>query len=332
VALLALLGALIFDHYRSTTNTVATPATATLIPTLPPSPTPSPTVTAIPVATPRTTKAGVAVDVNGEAVPMSLYVDASNAAIANMQYAHQDPNTGANVTAVSPLTAAGKKEVVSIRQSTLQNLEQEYVVLAYARKHHELPTQAEITAALSSLYSQYGGQDAFEQMIKSEGFTDGDVEILTELNTVWTKVYPGVTTNIPCKPCGLLHARQIVVGVKATTLANSIAKHLQADHGADFAAYAKKYSTDKTTASKGGDLGFVDPTTSTLDSGVLTELGKLKMSQVSSAVKATDGYHIIQLIGQKASDTQQQQYFMSTWIPDQLKTAVVHVYVQIPTS
>src|SRR5664280_1228053 len=89
VALLVLLGALLFDHFHGinvAASPTATPTSAPIVPTA----TPKPTATPIILATPLTTKAGVAAAVDGMPIPMRLYVDESNAAVSQLQVDHQD--------------------------------------------------------------------------------------------------------------------------------------------------------------------------------------------------------------------------------------------------
>src|SRR5947209_1095382 len=69
-ALLALLGALLFDHFHKG-NSTASPAIT--VPTQAPAPTAVPTATLVVLPTPVTTKPGVAAVVNGEPVPMDIY-------------------------------------------------------------------------------------------------------------------------------------------------------------------------------------------------------------------------------------------------------------------
>lgn len=71
------------------------------------------------------------------------------------------------------------------------------------------------------------------------------------------------------------------------------------DNGEDFSKLAKKYSDDSTTASKGGDLGWI----STGDMVEEFDAAAFKLEKgkyTTSPVKTTYGYHIIYKVDEKA--------------------------------
>ena len=86
-----------------------------------------------------------------------------------------------------------------------------------------------------------------------------------------------------------VRARHILVKDKAQ--AQKILKELQ--NGADFAQLAKKYSIDKATAEKGGELGFF--TRKDVVKPFSDVAFSLKPGQLSPVVKTPFGYHIIQV-------------------------------------
>jgi peptidyl-prolyl cis-trans isomerase D len=63
--------------------------------------------------------------------------------------------------------------------------------------------------------------------------------------------------------------------------------------GADFAGLARKFSDDKDSGAKGGDLGEIRP--GVLPKEVEAALTNLKLGQVSAPVRSTYGYHLIKL-------------------------------------
>tara|TARA_B100000686_G_C16695083_1_gene920005 strand:- start:251 stop:1330 length:1080 start_codon:yes stop_codon:yes gene_type:complete len=80
---------------------------------------------------------------------------------------------------------------------------------------------------------------------------------------------------------------------------NNILSEIRA--GADFAEMARKFSQDEGSASKGGDMGFVYK-------GVFPKLldetiSKLKKGEISDVVASQYGYHILQLLETKSSET-----------------------------
>jgi hypothetical protein len=278
------------------------------------------------LATPITSKAGVAAEVNGEAIPMSLFVDYSNASIAQLQTDHQDSTTGATIKAIDVRTAAGKKAATQSRQQILDSLIKNYLVVAYARDHHLLPTQKAVDTVLNGYYSSNGGKAAFLKMAKSEGFTASDVNYIGFTTAAIQGVMSKVTANTPCNPCGERHARHILFKAADQKLATQVAKHLQADKGKDFAAYAKKYSTDTASAKQGGDLGWFQK--SDMVAEFANAAFSLKIGQISNPVKSSYGWHVIQALGQRASQDQQSAYF-TTWVSKEQKVATVHTYVKL---
>lgn len=69
------------------------------------------------------------------------------------------------------------------------------------------------------------------------------------------------------------------------------------EQGADFAELAKQYSDDPGTASRGGDLGFVDR--GTLVTEFETVAFTLNAGEISEPVKTDFGYHLIQTLEKK---------------------------------
>jgi parvulin-like peptidyl-prolyl isomerase len=70
--------------------------------------------------------------------------------------------------------------------------------------------------------------------------------------------------------------------------------------GADFAALAKKYSADKVSAERGGDLDFF-PAQGAMEPAFSAAAFKLKTGEISDIVETPYGYHIIKATDRKAS-------------------------------
>ena len=78
---------------------------------------------------------------------------------------------------------------------------------------------------------------------------------------------------------------------EALTKIQDIAK--QAGAGADFAALAKKYSTDSVTSSRGGDLGEIRR--GVMPKELEAAAFALKPGEISQPVRSTYGYHLVKL-------------------------------------
>ncbi len=102
------------------------------------------------------------------------------------------------------------------------------------------------------------------------------------------------------------HARQILI--KPSELQTSAQSQQKAqdlynrivDKHEDFAALAKKFSKDDTTANLGGDMGWFQP--SAWGSAVAAKLAELKDDQVSQPFQTEAGWHVLERLGTRQSD------------------------------
>ncbi|MEC1774123.1 peptidylprolyl isomerase [Bacillus mojavensis] len=88
---------------------------------------------------------------------------------------------------------------------------------------------------------------------------------------------------------GQIRASHILVADKKT--AEEVEKKLK--KGEKFDALAKEYSTDTSSATNGGELGWISKDNEQLDSTFRKAAFKLKTNEVSEPVKTQFGYHII---------------------------------------
>lgn len=74
----------------------------------------------------------------------------------------------------------------------------------------------------------------------------------------------------------------------------------QLKKGADFGDLAKKYSQDKQTKDKGGEMGFIrkGETESNFEKVAFT----LKIGEISGIIKTSTGFHIIKVLDKKGED------------------------------
>ncbi|WP_347274949.1 peptidylprolyl isomerase [Candidatus Kuenenia sp.] len=83
---------------------------------------------------------------------------------------------------------------------------------------------------------------------------------------------------------------------KVAQLINTLKSEL--DKGADFEELAREYS-DGPSASKGGDLGFIQRRGGTYDEPFLSTAFSLRIGKVSEPVKSEYGYHLIKVTGKR---------------------------------
>ncbi len=195
---------------------------------------------------------------------------------------------------------------------TLQNQAVQYLVQQekYRQKAGDLDvevTDKEIDDRLKQVKQQYfgGKEDEFQKNLKSQGLTVEQVRSEIESQLLSEKIYAKVTSDVKVpdaevadyynkhkadyKVAGSRDVRHILVAKKAR--ADDI--HGQLEGGENFAALAKKYSTDPGSKENGGKL--------TVRKGeTVPEFDKvafsLKKGELSAPVKTQYGYHIIEAL------------------------------------
>ena len=71
--------------------------------------------------------------------------------------------------------------------------------------------------------------------------------------------------------------------------------------GEDFATLARSHSKDKVSASKGGDLGWVNP--GDLVPRFEEAMDKLRINEVSEGIRTRFGWHILQVLERREHDS-----------------------------
>jgi len=100
-------------------------------------------------------------------------------------------------------------------------------------------------------------------------------------------------TQLAATPLVEYHARHILVSSQDT--AQKIIDQLKA--GGDFATLAKRFSGDKSTAQKGGDLGWFPPDAMG-NKNFADAIGLLKNNEITpTPIQTQYGWHVLQLLG-----------------------------------
>ncbi|TAL98046.1 MAG: peptidylprolyl isomerase, partial [Rhodanobacter sp.] len=120
-------------------------------------------------------------------------------------------------------------------------------------------------------------------ILKLIGQRQGERKMVTEYHA----------RQILIKPSELLTAAQ--AQQKAQDLYNRIVNKHE-----DFAALAKEFSKDDTTANLGGDMGWFQP--DAWGQTIASKLAELKDGQVSQPFQSEAGWHILQRLGMRQSD------------------------------
>lgn len=193
-------------------------------------------------------------------------------------------------------------------KDTLESLITNKVIEMESEKRKVKVTGTEIDEELTKLQDSYGGEDAFasalqqnnvsvdqvrediEHYLLAEKMIKPSIKITEkEMKTYFEENKDSFDQKEQVKASHIL--------VKDEAAAKKVKDEL--DNGKDFAELAKKYSTDKSNAAAGGDLGY-------FAKGEMAEefekaAFSLKVDEISEPVKTEFGYHIIKVSDKKAA-------------------------------
>ncbi len=255
--------------------------------------------------------ADVAALVNGEPVSLSDYQRATTEA----------RNFLINDQKVDPNTAAGAEALKTMNNQVLEGLIADSLVQQYARKNNISVSDDELQKSIDALVKDMGGQDKFDESLKSRGMTLDAFKAMQRTQLLGNKVRDAVTKDVP-QTQEQIHARHILVQTNDDAL--KVVKRLE--NGEDFAKVAADVSQDPGTAKNGGDLGW-------FPHGVMVpEFDQVAFGQplkkFSSPVQTQFGYHIIQVLekdpNRKLPEQQWQdlrQFRFQDWIEQQRQKA-----------
>ena len=222
--------------------------------------------------------------------------------------------------------APGSVELANLKANATQFLIQSTEYQQEADKLGVKVSDKDIDARLEQIKQQYYGNPAgqnkatpqqmekrYQQALKQQGFTDQEVRQGIKLQLLREKVFEKVTNDVkvsdsdvkayydknkkqyetPAQPESR-DVRHILVKTKAK--ADQIYSQLQKSPG-KFAALAKKYSTDTSSAANGGKL----PPGTAVKGRLVPEFEKVAFSikdhVISKPVHSQFGWHIIEALG-----------------------------------
>lgn len=205
---------------------------------------------------------------------------------------------------------------------TLQNQAVAYLVQQekYRQEAEELDvevTDKEVDDRVEQLKDQYfGGNDKqYQDNLKSQGLTEAQIRSEIESQLISEKIYAKVTEGVKVsdaeietyynehkgefKTAASRDVRHILVGNNRKALADDLRRQLQ--NGAQFAALARRHSTDPGSKSNGGKLTVRKGETVPQFDKVAFELDK---GQISQPVKTQYGWHIIEALSDVTPEKQ----------------------------
>ena len=209
---------------------------------------------------------------------------------------------------------AGTTQYIALRKQAMQFLVQRAEFEQQADEMDLKVTDADVDKQLSTIKSQYFGKSGkcdstcekkFEGELKKQNLTMDQVRDDVRASVIQNKIYEKVTADVKVSDKDIdsyykKNKQQYVqpasrdvrhILVKKKALADQI--YQQVTHGGNFAALAKKYSTDPSSKDSGGKM--------TISKGrQVPEFDKvafaLKPHQIGQPVKTTYGWHVIEAL------------------------------------
>jgi foldase protein PrsA len=235
--------------------------------------------------------------------------------------------------------SGGVSAETACAQFTLSNLIQQRILDDYAKANGIKVDPNDVTTTLQQLETQLGGAAALDKMLKTNGMSRDQLNVLAANLLVFQAVQKHIGDQTVSdeklqaaydqqkSQFTTLDAKHILVKTKQQ--AEKIAKQATS---ANFSQLARKYSTDAGSAKNGGDLGSVP--VSQLDPTFAQAALALKPGQISQPVQTQLGWHVIELVSTKVqplSAVRDQiisalsQSAFSSWFQQQLQKATVKV-------
>lgn len=131
---------------------------------------------------------------------------------------------------------------------------------------------------------------ALQQLLDQSGLTEAELRDQLQQTILREKVQAAIGQDQVPDVQEQVHARHILLA--AEDQANDVLQQLQ--NGADFAQLASQRSTDTTSTSKGGDLGWLPR--GVMDKAFDDAAFALQPGQLSSVVHETGGFDVIQVL------------------------------------
>lgn len=179
----------------------------------------------------------------------------------------------------------------NIRLQSLEGLINYQVVAAVAAKENVTASPAEVQIRLDELRKQFASPDDYKGWLARRFLSEEDLKkrlaqtvIFEEMSERHSKVE---------EKGEQAHVRHILVQTEPE--ARTLFQRLQ--QGGDFAALAKQFSLDFTSAAKGGDLEWVfrGQTEAPFENAAFS----LPPNQTSGPIKTEKGYHLLQVLARE---------------------------------
>ena len=256
-------------------------------------------------------------DSSSSKLPSGVVAQVGTVEIKQAQFDDMMKSAKASYTAnKKKFPAVGSAEYTTVQQQAVTELVQEAEIGIGAQDLKVGVTDADVEKALATIKKQYFTDTKtkkfdpkkYTSALKAQNTTDARVRQQLRQKLLADRITAKLTKTITVTPAAITayytknksqfavpaerHVRHILVKTKAQ--ADKLYNQLKTSDK-DFAALAKKYSTDKTSAVNGGDLKMIQKgqTVPTFDAVAFKE----PVDKVSAPVKSTYGYHLIEALG-----------------------------------
>lgn len=228
----------------------------------------------------------------------------------------QDYRTSANIASDDSwgewLNSNGY-EPSTVRTQVIDHYTEQELIKQVCQERNITVDSSEVDAKIQSMKSNYDSDDAWNEALKNAGTNEEQYRESVESGLLKQKLEEDVVGTVKVKDSDLLkslksyssylngakRSSHILFSSSDKDKAKKVLKQINSGK-IDFAAAAKKYSTDSGSAKNGGDVGW--DVTSSFVSEYTDALDKLKKGQVSKLVKSSYGYHIIKCTDVLKSD------------------------------
>lgn len=173
-----------------------------------------------------------------------------------------------------------------------------------------------IDSQYEELVNQSGGKEAFEAILKQQGYTTEKIKEQLKVRTAqaymlieFSNISEDKIKEDYEKEKVQYHLAHILISVKSDTAPNGLSDEeakakaedilKKLNEGGDFSTLAKENSTDTSNASNGGDLGWSSKESGSFVKEFSDAAYSLEKGKISGVVKTSFGYHIIKLLDTK---------------------------------
>lgn len=212
-----------------------------------------------------------------------------------------------------------EKAARQFEQGYLSNIVREKVIRYVAARRGMTVSRHQVEAQLQAIRRNYPNRKAFLQAVSQQGLTVAQLRRLIEDQLLQDELHRRVIARVSVSSDRVrayyrshlarfrqLHLAHIVFPANDFDRARSVARRLRSAPSARvpalFAKAAKRYSSERSSAAKGGDMGWV--AVASLNPNVRFALENLGPGEVTQPVNTQNGFEVFRLLGKRTLSLQ----------------------------